>query len=135
MSGSTETRPRNQGAGLTAWELGEHGVPHTVIVDNAGGHLMREGLVAFCIVGTDRTTAGGDNYRVEVIHVNHAFEMLLGIRIRELVFRRTGRTARLICDTHDVQAKTYVKRGTENPFSKRQDIRRDHDDYARAPSR
>jgi methylthioribose-1-phosphate isomerase len=55
-----ETRPRNQGASLTAWELGEHGVPHTVIVDNAGGHLMREGLVDLCIVGTDRTTAGGD---------------------------------------------------------------------------
>jgi methylthioribose-1-phosphate isomerase len=55
-----ETRPRNQGASLTAWELGEHGVPHTVIVDNAGGHLMREGQVDLCIVGTDRTTAGGD---------------------------------------------------------------------------
>ena len=55
-----ETRPRNQGAGLTAWELGQHGVPHTVIVDNAGGHLMRQGLVDLCIVGTDRTTAGGD---------------------------------------------------------------------------
>ena len=55
-----ETRPRNQGASLTAWELGEHGVPHTVIVDNAGGQLMREGLVDLCIVGTDRTTAGGD---------------------------------------------------------------------------
>ncbi|MBV8506229.1 MAG: S-methyl-5-thioribose-1-phosphate isomerase [Alphaproteobacteria bacterium] len=55
-----ETRPRNQGASLTAWELSEHGVPHTVIVDNAGGHLMREGLVDLCIVGTDRTTAGGD---------------------------------------------------------------------------
>jgi methylthioribose-1-phosphate isomerase len=55
-----ETRPRNQGAGLTAWELGQHGVPHTVIVDNAGGHLMREGLVDLCFVGTDRTTAGGD---------------------------------------------------------------------------
>jgi methylthioribose-1-phosphate isomerase len=55
-----ETRPRNQGASLTAWELGQHGVLHTVIVDNAGGHLMREGLVDLCIVGTDRTTAGGD---------------------------------------------------------------------------
>ena len=55
-----ETRPRNQGAGLTAWELGQHGVRHTVIVDNAGGHLMRQGLVDLCIVGTDRTTAGGD---------------------------------------------------------------------------
>jgi len=55
-----ETRPRNQGAGLTAWELGRHGVPHTVIVDNAGGHLMQHGLVDMVITGTDRTTAHGD---------------------------------------------------------------------------
>src|SRR5712691_6645035 len=55
-----ETRPRNQGASLTAWELGQHGVPHTVIADNSGGHLMRHGEVDLCIVGTDRTTAGGD---------------------------------------------------------------------------
>jgi methylthioribose-1-phosphate isomerase len=55
-----ETRPRNQGASLTAWELAQHGVPHTVIADNAGGHLMRHGRVDLCIVGTDRTTAGGD---------------------------------------------------------------------------
>jgi methylthioribose-1-phosphate isomerase len=55
-----ETRPRNQGASLTAWELGQHGVPHTVIADNAGGHLMRQGEVDLCIVGTDRTTSGGD---------------------------------------------------------------------------
>ena len=55
-----ETRPRNQGASLTAWELGHHGVPHTVIVDNAGGHLMQRGRVDLCIVGTDRTTATGD---------------------------------------------------------------------------
>jgi len=55
-----ETRPRNQGASLTAWELGHHGVPHTVIVDNAGGHLMQHGLVDLCIVGSDRTTASGD---------------------------------------------------------------------------
>jgi methylthioribose-1-phosphate isomerase len=55
-----ETRPRNQGASLTAWELGQHGVPHTVIVDNAGGHLMQHGRVDLCIVGTDRTAASGD---------------------------------------------------------------------------
>ena len=55
-----ETRPRNQGASLTAWELAEAGVPHTVIVDNAGGHLMQHGRVDLCIVGTDRTTANGD---------------------------------------------------------------------------
>ncbi len=55
-----ETRPRNQGASLTAWELGQHGVPHTVIVDNAGGHLMQHGQVDLCITGTDRTAASGD---------------------------------------------------------------------------
>ena len=55
-----ETRPRNQGAHLTAWELGKHGVPHTVIVDNAGGHLMQHGEVDICFVGTDRTTSTGD---------------------------------------------------------------------------
>ena len=55
-----ETRPRNQGARLTAWELGQHGVPHTVIVDNVGGHLMQHQMVDIVIVGTDRTTYTGD---------------------------------------------------------------------------
>lgn len=55
-----ETRPRNQGAGLTAWELVQHGVPHSVIPDNAGGHLMQRGEVDLCITGTDRTLISGD---------------------------------------------------------------------------
>lgn len=55
-----ETRPRNQGAHLTAWELGSHGVSHSLIVDNAGGHLMQHGLVDLCITGTDRVTSTGD---------------------------------------------------------------------------
>jgi methylthioribose-1-phosphate isomerase len=55
-----ETRPRNQGASLTAWELAHYGAPYTLIVDNAGGHLMQHGLVDMVIVGTDRTTANGD---------------------------------------------------------------------------
>jgi methylthioribose-1-phosphate isomerase len=55
-----ETRPRNQGASLTAWELGHHGVPHTVIADNTGGHLMQHGMVDLVIVGTDRVAANGD---------------------------------------------------------------------------
>ncbi len=55
-----ETRPRNQGARLTAWELAGHGVPHTVIVDSAGAHLMQRGRVDLCVTGTDRTTATGD---------------------------------------------------------------------------
>jgi methylthioribose-1-phosphate isomerase len=55
-----ETRPRNQGASLTAWELGQHGVPHTLISDNSGGHLMQHSQVDLCLVGSDRTTASGD---------------------------------------------------------------------------
>ena len=55
-----ETRPRNQGAALTAYELGQHGVPHTLIADNAGGHLMQHGQIDLCIVGADRITARGD---------------------------------------------------------------------------
>ena len=55
-----ETRPRNQGARLTAWELGQHGVAHTLIADNAGGHLMQHGQVDLVITGTDRTSASGD---------------------------------------------------------------------------
>jgi methylthioribose-1-phosphate isomerase len=55
-----ETRPRNQGASLTAWELGQHGVPHTVVADNAGGHLMQQGSVDCVLVGADRVAANGD---------------------------------------------------------------------------
>ena len=55
-----ETRPRNQGGALTAWELGHEGIPHTIIVDNAGGHVMQRGEVDLCIVGADRTTSSGD---------------------------------------------------------------------------
>ena len=64
-----ETRPRNQGASLTAWELVQHGIPHTVIVDNAGGHLMQHGMVDIVITGTDRTTCTGD-----VANKRHVFE-------------------------------------------------------------
>jgi methylthioribose-1-phosphate isomerase len=56
-----ETRPRNQGARLTAWELGQHGVPYTIIPDNSGGHLMQHGMVDIVIVGSDRTTRSGDS--------------------------------------------------------------------------
>ncbi len=55
-----ETRPRNQGASLTCWELGQRGIPHTLVVDNAGGHLMQQGKVDLCLVGSDRTTRRGD---------------------------------------------------------------------------
>jgi len=56
----SETRPRNQGASLTAWELTQHGIPHTLVVDNEAGHLLQRGLVDLCIVGADRVAANGD---------------------------------------------------------------------------
>jgi methylthioribose-1-phosphate isomerase len=56
----SETRPRNQGSALTAWELGQRGVPHTVVVDDAAGHLLQQGLVDLCLVGADRIAANGD---------------------------------------------------------------------------
>lgn len=55
-----ETRPRNQGAALTCWELARYSIPHTLVVDNAGGHLMQQGLVDVCVVGSDRTAINGD---------------------------------------------------------------------------
>jgi methylthioribose-1-phosphate isomerase len=55
-----ETRPRNQGASLTCWELAQNGIPHTLIADNAGGHLMQRGAIDLCLVGSDRTTRDGD---------------------------------------------------------------------------
>ncbi len=55
-----ETRPRNQGAALTCWELARYNIPHTLVVDNAGGHLMQQGLVDVCVVGSDRTAINGD---------------------------------------------------------------------------
>jgi methylthioribose-1-phosphate isomerase len=64
----TETRPRNQGSKLTAWELGQHGVPHTVIADSAAGHLMQRGEVDLVIVGTDRTTYTG-MWQTRSVHI------------------------------------------------------------------
>jgi methylthioribose-1-phosphate isomerase len=72
-----ETRPRGQGASLTAFELGSHGVPHAIVADNAGGHYMQKGMVDLVIVGTDRVTANGDvankigTYMVAVLAKRH----------------------------------------------------------------
>ena len=81
-----ETRPRNQGASLTAWELGQHGVPHTVIADNAGGHLMQHGMVDLVIVGTDRVTA----QRRRLQQDRHLSEGAGRARQRRAVLRRAA---------------------------------------------
>jgi len=98
-----ETRPRNQGASLTAWELLQHGVPHTVIADNAGGHLMQRGEVDLCIVGTDRTTAIGDvankNSRVLTAANGRAPEFIDAPR------NRIDRHQRILPRLHDVSGR------------------------------
>lgn len=126
-----ETRPRNQGAFLTAWELGHHGVPHTVIADNAGGHLMQHGEVDMVIVGTDRTTAQGDvcnkigtylkalaakdnNVPFYVALPSPTIDFTLSDGVREIpieeraaeeVSRMTGRTANGSIETIDIVAE------------------------------
>jgi methylthioribose-1-phosphate isomerase len=126
-----ETRPRNQGAFLTAWELGHHGVPHTVIADNAGGHLMQHGEVDMVIVGTDRTTAQGDvcnkigtylkalaakdnNVPFYVALPSPTIDFTLSDGVREIpieeraaeeVSRMTGRTANGSVETIDIVAE------------------------------
>ena len=85
-----ETRPRNQGASLTAFELGQHGVPHTLIADNAGGHLMQHGQVDLCIVGADRVTARGDAAN----KIGTYLKALAARANRRAVLRRRARTPR-----------------------------------------
>ena len=81
-----ETRPRNQGASLTAWELDKDGVPHTVIADNTGGHLMQHGMVDLCIVGTDRTTRSRRRRQQD----RHLSEGARGARQRRAVLCRAS---------------------------------------------
>src|ERR1700751_1552018 len=92
------------------WSLAGRDDSLSIDARYAAGSGWRAGILDFI-----------DGHQIDVIHVNHAFEMILATRIRELVLRRTGRTPRLICDTHDIQAKAYAKRRVENPFSGRQD--------------
>ena len=89
-----ETRPRNQGAALTAWELVNHGVPHAVVADNVGGHLMQHGMVDLCIVGTDRTAANGDVANKIGTYLNRDFPCEAAVRLMvpqsRLTYNRSG---------------------------------------------
>ena len=95
-----ETRPRNQGASLTAWELGQHGVPHTVIPDNTGGHLMQHGMVDMAIVGTDRVAANGDvcnkigTYLKALAAKDNGVPFYVGAAVADHRFLDCGRTRR-----------------------------------------
>lgn len=91
-----ETRPRSQGARLTAWELAKHGVPHTVIVDNAGGHLMQRGLVDVVITGSDRTARNGD-----VANKIGTYEKALAARDNDVPFYVALPSSTLDMDLHD----------------------------------
>jgi methylthioribose-1-phosphate isomerase len=101
-----ETRPRNQGASLTAFELGSHGVPYTLIVDNAGGHYMQNGQVDMCIVGTDRVTANGDvankigTYMVAVLARRHGIPFYVACPF-STIDRRTSRGSKIPIEERD----------------------------------
>jgi len=121
-----ETRPRNQGARLTAWELGKHGVLHTVISDNVGGHLMQHGMVDMVIVGTDRTTYTGDvcnkigtylkalsakdnNVPFYVALPSSTFDWKMRDGLKEIpIEERGGEEVRLIQGLHDGEVKKVL---------------------------
>ncbi len=128
-----ETRPRNQGARLTAWELGQHGVPHTVIADNVGGHLMQHGMVDMVIVGTDRTTYTGDvankigtYLKALAAHDNgvpfyvalpsSSFDWQIRDGVREIpIEQRSGDEVRLIQGLHEGEIKQVLLTPPDSP--------------------
>lgn len=128
-----ETRPRNQGARLTAWELGQHGVPHTVIADNVGGHLMQHGRVDLVITGTDRTTYTGDvgnkigtYLKALAAHDNgvpfytalpsSSFDWEMGDGVKEMpIEQRDGREVRCIQGLHEGQIKQVLLTPADSP--------------------
>jgi len=121
-----ETRPRNQGARLTAWELGEHGIPHTVIADNVGGHLMQHGMVDMVITGADRVTYTGDaankigtylkalaakdnNIPFYVALPSSTFDWKMRDGVREIpVEQRSGEEVKYIQGLHDGEIKKVL---------------------------
>jgi methylthioribose-1-phosphate isomerase len=128
-----ETRPRNQGARLTAWELGQHGIPHTVIADNVGGHLMQHGLVDLVITGTDRTTYTGDvgnkigTYLKALAAYDNgipfytalpssSFDWVMRDGVREIpIEQRDGTEVRYIQGLHDGEIKTVLLTPEDSP--------------------
>ncbi|MEA3430080.1 MAG: S-methyl-5-thioribose-1-phosphate isomerase [Nanoarchaeota archaeon] len=128
-----ETRPRNQGARLTAWELGQHKVPHTVIADNVGGHLMQHGMVDMAITGTDRTTRTGDvankigtylkalaafdnNVPFYVALPSSSFDWNLKDGVKEIpIEERSGDEVRLIQGLHDGSLKKVLLTPESSP--------------------
>jgi len=128
-----ETRPRNQGARLTAWELGQHGIPHTVIADNVGGHLMQHGQVDMVITGTDRTTYTGDvgnkigtYLKALAAHDNDipfytalpssTFDWVMRDGVKEVpIEQRDGTEVRTIQGLHDGEIKTVLLTPEDSP--------------------
>ena len=128
-----ETRPRNQGARLTAWELGQHGVPHTVIADNVGGHLMQHGLVDLVMTGTDRTTRTGDvgnkigtylkalaardnDVPFYVALPSSSFDWTLRDGVKEIpIEQRDGAEVRMIRGLHDGTIKSVLLTPKDSP--------------------
>ncbi len=128
-----ETRPRNQGARLTAWELGQHGIPHTIIADNVGGHLMQHGLVDLVITGTDRTTYTGDvgnkigtYLKALAAHDNNVpfytalpsstFDWVMRDGVKEVpIEQRDGTEVRMIQGLHEGEIKQVLLTPEDSP--------------------
>lgn len=109
-----ETRPRNQGAALTAWELGAHGVPHTIIADSAAGHLMQHGEVDLCITGTDRTTRTGDvcnkigTYPTALAAVDNGIPFYVALPHSSIDWSLTDGIADIPIEERDAKEVTHV---------------------------
>jgi methylthioribose-1-phosphate isomerase len=115
-----ETRPRNQGARLTAWELSQEGVPHTVIPDNTGGHLMQHGLVDICIVGSDRTTSKGDvankigTYLKALAAFDNRIPFYVALPSSSIDFKMSGGISEIPIEQRDGEEVSHIGGKLEN---------------------
>jgi methylthioribose-1-phosphate isomerase len=110
-----ETRPKNQGASLTAWELGEHGIPHTLVSDSTSGHLMQRGRVDACLVGSDRTTAAGDvcnkigTYLIALAARDSAVPFYAAVPVSSIDFAIKDGVAEIPIEERDARELTEVR--------------------------
>lgn len=110
-----ETRPRNQGASLTCWELGKHGIAHTLITDNAGGHLMQNGLVDVCVVGSDRTTRQGDvcnkigTYLKALAAFDNGIPFYVALPVSSIDFKMRDGIAEIPIEERDPSEVTHIQ--------------------------
>ena len=115
-----ETRPRNQGAGLTAWELAAQGIPHTVIADSTSGHLMQHGRIDLCLVGSDRTTADGDvcnkigTYMIALAARDNHVPFYVALPVSSIDWQARDGRAEIAIEERDASEVTRLRGMTED---------------------